>query len=41
VDVHRLIEGEYELTERLGFGDTLTSPLFPKLKLSVANLWES
>jgi len=41
VDVHRLKEGEYELAERLGFGDTLTSPLFPGLKLPVTSLWES
>jgi Uma2 family endonuclease len=41
VDVHRLKEGEYELAERLGFRDTLTSPLFPGLKLPVASLWES
>ncbi len=41
VDVHRLKEGEYELAERLGFGDTLTSPLFPGLRLPVASLWES
>ena len=41
VDVHRLKEGEYELAERLGFGDTLTSPLFPRLKLSVTSFWES
>ncbi|MGO8733637.1 MAG: Uma2 family endonuclease [Terriglobia bacterium] len=41
VDVHHLKEGEYELTERLGFGDTLTSPLFPGLKLPVTSLWES
>jgi Uma2 family endonuclease len=41
VDVLRLKEGEYELAERLGFGDTLSSPLFPRLKLPVASLWES
>ena len=41
VDVLRLKEGEYELAERLGFGDTLASPLFPRLKLPVASLWES
>jgi Uma2 family endonuclease len=41
VEVFRLKEEEYELAERLGFGDTLTSPLFPGLKLVVASLWES
>jgi Uma2 family endonuclease len=41
VDGLRLREGEYELAERLGLGDTLTSPLFPGLKLLVASLWES
>jgi Uma2 family endonuclease len=41
VDVFRLKEEEYELAERLGFRDTLTSPLFPGLKLAVASHWES
>jgi len=41
VEVFRLKGTEYELAERLGFGDTLTSPLFPRLKLAVASLWES
>jgi Uma2 family endonuclease len=41
VEVFRLKEEEYEPAERLGFGDTLTSPLFPGLRLSVASLWES
>jgi Uma2 family endonuclease len=41
VDVLRLKEGEYEPAEHSGFGDTLTSPLFPGLKLPVASLWES
>jgi Uma2 family endonuclease len=41
VEVFRLKGKEYELAGRLGFGDTLTSPLFPGLKLSVASLWES
>jgi Uma2 family endonuclease len=41
VEVFRLEEEEYELAARLGFGDTLTSPLFPGLELSVASLWES
>jgi Uma2 family endonuclease len=41
VEVFRLKEEAYELAERLGFGDTLTSPLFPGLKLAVASLWES
>jgi Uma2 family endonuclease len=41
VDVLRLKEGEYELADRLGFGDTLASPLFPRLKLPVTSLWES
>jgi Uma2 family endonuclease len=41
VEVFRLKGEEYELAERLGFGDTLTSPLFPGLQLAVASLWES
>jgi len=41
VEVFRLREGEYELAARLGFGDTLTSPLFPGLQFAVASLWES
>jgi Uma2 family endonuclease len=41
VEVFRLKAEGYELAERLGFGDTLTSPLFPGLKLAVASLWES
>ena len=41
VEVFRLKEEEYEPPDRLGFGDALTSPLFPGLKLSVASLWES
>jgi Uma2 family endonuclease len=40
VEVFRLKEEGYELAEHLGFGDTLTSPLFPGLKLAVASLWE-
>jgi Uma2 family endonuclease len=40
VEVFRLKEEGYELAERLGFGDTLTSALFPGLKLAVASLWE-
>ena len=41
LEVFRLKGTEYELAERLGFGDTLTSPLFSGLKLSVASFWES
>jgi Uma2 family endonuclease len=41
VEVFRLKGKEYELVARLGFGDTLTSPLLPGLKLPVASLWES
>lgn len=41
VEIFRLKEGEYELVERWGFGDTLTSPLFPGLRLPVSSLWES
>jgi Uma2 family endonuclease len=41
IEIFRLKEGEYELTARLGFADTLTSPLFPGLSLPVADLWES
>jgi Uma2 family endonuclease len=41
VEVFRLKEEGYELAKRLGFGDTLTSPLFPELKLAVASLWAS
>jgi len=41
VEVFRLQGEEYELAEHLGFGDTLTSPLFPGLKIAVASLWES
>ncbi len=41
VEIFRLKEGAYELVERLGFGDSLTSPLFLRLRLSVASLWES
>jgi len=41
VEVFRLKEKSYEMEERFGFGDTLTSPLFPGLKLAVASLWES
>jgi Uma2 family endonuclease len=41
VEVFRLKGEEYELAERLAFGDTLTSPLFPGLELAVAGLWES
>ncbi len=41
VEIFRLKEGEYELVARLGFGDTLTSPLFPGLSLPVSSLWES
>ncbi len=41
IEIFRLRKGEYELVERLGFGDTLTSPLFPGLRLAVSSLWES
>jgi Uma2 family endonuclease len=41
VEVFRLQNGEYELAERLRLNDSLTSPLFPGLKLAVASLWES
>jgi Uma2 family endonuclease len=40
VEVFRLKGKEYELVERLGFGETLTSPLLPGLTISVADLWE-
>ena len=40
VELFRLSQGAYELAERLGFGDTLTSPLFPGLSISVSSLWE-
>jgi Uma2 family endonuclease len=40
VEILRLRGEEYELAERLGFGDTLISPLLPGLKLAVAGLWE-
>jgi Uma2 family endonuclease len=40
VEVFRLEGKEYELVEHLGFGDTLTSPLFPRLQLAVASLSE-
>lgn len=38
--VFRLKKRKYELIEDLGFGDTLTSPLFPGLTLSISSLWE-
>ncbi len=41
IEVFRLKEGAYELAVRLGFGDHLTSPLFPGLSLPVSALWES
>jgi Uma2 family endonuclease len=41
VEVFRLQEGAYELDMSLGFGDELTSPLFPGLSLPVSTLWES
>ena len=41
VEVYRLKEKEYILAARLGFGDTLSSPLFLGLKLEVSTLWES
>ena len=41
VEVFRLQEGAYELDTSLGFGDELTSPLFPGLSLPVSTLWEN
>ena len=41
VEVFRLLGDEYQLAARLGFQDSLTSPLLPELKLAVASLWES
>jgi Uma2 family endonuclease len=41
IEIFRLRKGEYELVERLGFADTLTSPLFPGLRLPDSSLWES
>lgn len=41
VEIFRLEEDAYELVERVGFGDELTSPLFPGLSLPVSSLWES
>ncbi len=41
VEIFRLKEGEYELEATLGFGDTLTSLLFPGLRLPISSLWES
>jgi Uma2 family endonuclease len=41
VEVFRLKDEGYHQVERLGFGDTLTSPLLSGLQLAVASLWES
>jgi len=41
VEIFRLAEEGYQLAERLGFQDKLTSPLFPGLELAVASFWES
>ncbi len=41
VEVFRLEESAYELAASLGFGDQITSPLFPGLSLPVSSLWES
>jgi Uma2 family endonuclease len=41
VEIFRLKAGEYELEASLGFGDALTSPLFPGLSLPVSDLWDS
>ncbi len=41
VEIFRLEQGEYELAARLGFGDAITSPLFPGLSLPVSSLGES
>ncbi len=41
VEIFRLKEGEYELAAQLGFGEKLTSPLFPGLGLPVSSLWEA
>ncbi|MBI4164348.1 MAG: Uma2 family endonuclease [Acidobacteria bacterium] len=40
VEVFRLANDAYEQAASLGFGDELTSPLFPGLSLPVATLWE-
>jgi len=41
ITIFRLKDREYELVEELRFGDALTSPLFPGLRLPVSSLWES
>ncbi len=41
VEIFRLQGKEYELAQRLEFGDTIASPLFPGLNLPVSSLWES
>lgn len=41
VEIFRLQEGEYQLAQRLTFGDSITSPLFPNLSLPVSSLWEA
>ncbi|MBZ5562678.1 MAG: Uma2 family endonuclease [Acidobacteriia bacterium] len=40
VEIFRLQGEEYELAQRLEFGDTIASPLFPGLNLPVSSLWE-
>lgn len=41
VEIFRLERDEYKLIARLGFSETLSSPLFPGFRLPVASLWES
>lgn len=41
IEVFQLEGSEYVLVARLGFGATLTSPLFPGLSLLVSSLWET
>jgi Uma2 family endonuclease len=41
LEIFRLKEDAYELADGLGFGDELTSPLFPGLSVPVSSLWES
>ena len=40
MEIFHLKEGEYQMAARLGFGETLTSPLFSGLSLPVSSLWE-
>ncbi len=41
VEIFRLRDGQYELAARLGWGESITSPLFPGPSLPVSSLWES